>query len=332
MITWSDVAAKVHQDDKDKHDRLIASSSLKMQEGSLLDIQKGESFGLTEHATTQLCSRLDIPAKYYKTIAGQNNRLADQMVNHGLTMSYVESSVNTRASDELFLRLKGSKVRAVLSNRYNVFDNKDIAETVHSLTDGKFSHTIKTIAITDSSLWVKIICDDISIPDPSAPGMDLRIGFTIGNSEIGSRQVTCNPFIFRKACTNDAVLVNEHSVIQRHINTDNDLLRISLTKSMAYALNTAESKLNTVLKTREIRIETPEDVIKRLCSTNQYSKRFQDSAVLAYQVEPESTAWGVLNAFTRAAQKVEDTDKRIEIEQFAGNLMLQTDRYWTKYN
>ncbi len=335
QMSWADVGRQISMDDIGKHDAMRDALHLSMKDGEIvLDEPVGEQgfkhLALTDHATGQFCSRMGIPVKYYRTVAERNRGLADAMFNDGFSGITRDCVMNRRKSPNVLMRMKGRVVRAALTDKYSVFDNKDVAEIVHDLSEGQFEHTIRSFSLSPTGFWLKVTCDDLAVHDPSAPGQFLKIGFTIGNSEVGARNVVSNPFIFRQACTNDAVTVTEKAISTRHAYLDHDALRRMMTKSIAYALRTGESHLNRVLETREVRIEKPSDVIKALCKKAQFSRKSQDAVLQAYQIEPEGNAWGVVNAFTRAAQGIEDTDKRVELESTAGAWMTQSKNWWEK--
>jgi hypothetical protein len=58
----------------------------------------------------------------------------------------------------------------------------------------------------------------------------------------------------------------------------------------------------------------------RLAAARKLSKELTDDLVSAYQDEPEPTRFGVINAFTCAAQQLAPLE-RIEMERFAGSLV-----------
>jgi hypothetical protein len=62
------------------------------------------------------------------------------------------------------------------------------------------------------------------------------------------------------------------------------------------------------------------ETICRLAEARKLSLKFTDEVLSSYAAEPEPTRYGVINAFTRAAQKL-DPLQRIEMERFAGTLI-----------
>ena len=74
------------------------------------------------------------------------------------------------------------------------------------------------------------------------------------------------------------------------------------------------------LKTREEPIEDPVETIRKIAEARKFSQKLTDEVVSSYLVEPEPNRFGVINAFTNAAQKLAPL-QRIEMERFAGTLL-----------
>jgi hypothetical protein len=67
-------------------------------------------------------------------------------------------------------------------------------------------------------------------------------------------------------------------------------------------------------------IADPQKTICELAEARKLSLKFTDEVLSSYAVEPEPTRFGVINAFSRAAQKLGPL-QRIEVERFAGTLI-----------
>jgi len=332
--SWETVAASIKSNDTHKFDFESKALDMTFKEGELVTAspqgpQQFKHFALTEHAEGQVCGRMDVPVGYYRKVRDTKPALSDAMLNHGLAQM-TSRAMTSRKSSNFLVRAKGRAVRGFLSDSYSVIDDKDIVGIVHDLTEGKFSHTIRSYSVSDKQFYLKVTCDDLSIPDPSpgGNGMELKVGFTIGNSEVGARMLSCEPFIFRQSCTNDAQVVVDRMIRQRHQHVNVDYVKYALTQSINYAFRSGDQLLDRMLKSREEKIEKPEDVIRKLTKKSKYSKRATDAVLLAFNAEPEDNRFGIINAFTRAAQNVESYDDRLEIERFGGSLITKPDSFW----
>jgi hypothetical protein len=64
----------------------------------------------------------------------------------------------------------------------------------------------------------------------------------------------------------------------------------------------------------------PVETIRQLAEARKLSRKFADEVASSYGAEPEPTRFGMINALTRAAQKLGPL-QRIEVERFAETLI-----------
>ena len=305
-MDWTAVEEKIMQDDQHKWDRKVGAKGLRIEESGQLAISdSGDtngSYTLSDLATAQLCGKLKIPVEYYHRLPGPMKALVG---------NFDLERLNGHA---LLLRGKGEWIRAVLSGEYVVYNNAQIAETVQTLLqDGNVR--VKTFVMEETHLFIKIVSEEIVEPTSG-----LKAGIMIGNSEVGLGSVSVEPFVFRKACTNDLVIAQEKSFRHPHVHlTANELSR-RMAIGINEAFTLASSSLDAFLKTREELIPDPVETIRQIAASRKLSQKFTDEVVSSFQLEPEYTRFGVINAFTSAAQKVSPL-QRIEIERFAGTLL-----------
>src|SRR5437667_9867092 len=135
------------------------------------------------------------------------------------------------------------------------------------------------------------------------------------------------PFVFRKPCTNDLIVSRETSFRQAHIH----LTAYELTRRMAEAVSegfrVASSVLDAFLKTREVKVVDPVEVIRKIAEERKLSQKLTDEVVSSYLIEPDPNWYGVINAFTNAAQRMAPL-QRIELERFAGTLLNTSLNYF----
>jgi hypothetical protein len=220
-----------------------------------------------------------------------------------------------RLHDQAFLlRGKGEWLRAFLSGKYVVYDNSQIAETAHALIE-KGDVMVKTFVLEETHLYLKIVSEEI-VDDASG----LKAGVMIGNSEVGLGSVSVEPFIFRKPCTNDLIISQEKSFRHAHIHFTASELTRRMAEGIAHAFKEASSALDVFLASRMEPVPDPVETIKRLALVLKLSQKFTDEVVSHFQAEPEASQFGVINAFTSAAQTLPSL-QRIEVERYAGTLL-----------
>lgn len=306
-MEWTQVEERIVEDDRNKWDRKAAAAKLRISTSSgLLDVGNADRapdrYSLSELATTQMCQRLGIPVPYYRRLPDQ---LRAMIANHDFD----------RLGDSAFLlRGKNEWVRAFLSSDYVTYNNSHVAETVKALLDGG-PVSVRSFVLEETHLFLKIISDEIVDRDSG-----LKAGVMIGNSEVGTASISIEPFVYRLTCTNDLVVSKEQSFRHSHTRLTVDELRKGTALAISIAFKVASSALDQFLKTREELVPDPVETIRQLAEARKLSRKFADEVASSYAVEPEPTRFGVINAFTRAAQKLGPL-QRIEIERFAGTLI-----------
>jgi hypothetical protein len=93
-----------------------------------------------------------------------------------------------------------------------------------------------------------------------------------------------------------------------------------MAEAVSEGFRLASSVLTAFLKTREEPMEDPVETIRKIAEARKFSQKLTDEVVSSYLVEPEGNRFGLINAFTNAAQKLGPL-QRIEMERFAGTLL-----------
>jgi hypothetical protein len=124
-MDWKSVAEKIIQDDRNKWDRGVSGKELRVSSNGALEFLNGDSvansYALSEVATSQMCQKLEIPAKYYR-------RLPDEM-----KATVANFDIGRLNGNSYLLRGKGEWIRAFLSAEYVAYNNSEIAQTAESL-------------------------------------------------------------------------------------------------------------------------------------------------------------------------------------------------------
>jgi hypothetical protein len=305
-MDWKAVAEKIIQDDQNKWDRGVSGKELRVSSNGALEFSNGNgaanSYALSEVATSQMCQKLEIPVKYYR-------RLPDEM-----KATVANFDIGRLNGNSYLLRGKGAWIRAFLSAEYVAYNNSEIAQTAESLLRNA-ALSVKSFVLEETHMFLKIVSEDIHDLESG-----LKAGIMIGNSEVGMGSVSVEPFVFRKPCTNDLIVSQEKSFRHAHIH----LTEYEMTRRMAEAVSggfkVSSDLLDAFLKTREEPIEDPLETIRKIAEARQFSQKLTDEIVSSYSIEPERNRFGVINAFTNAAQKLGPL-QRIEMERFAGTLL-----------
>lgn len=304
-MNWETIKQQVLEDDHEKWDLNVPTASLALNTSGLLEVSSnGNSgkFGLTEHAITQLCQRLSIPARYFKRLPKE---MQAQLANYDLG----------RLDDSTFLmRGKGQAIRAVLSDKYVAYNNRQVIEAVSAAIAGD-GLAVKSFVLEERFMFIKLV--SVTLADEV---LELKTGVMITNSEVGCAQVAVEPFLYRKPCTNDLIVAEEAAFRHRHVDYSADKFNSRVAESIATGLKLAEGALARAWTAAQTNVADPKAEIERLGKHLKLSEKFVNEVQLAFQQEPVGTRWGVVNGFTRAAQKLGPV-QRIEVERLAGRML-----------
>jgi hypothetical protein len=305
-MDWKSVAEKIIQHDQNKWDHKALGRELRVAESGALELAgangNGGSFSLSDLAVSQICEKLEIPARYYRRLPGEMQAF---VANYDLGRQNGKS---------FLLRGKAGRIRAFLSAEYIAYNNTQIAETAEALLRNAVL-SVKSFVLEETHMFLKILSEDICDLESG-----LKAGISIGNSEVGMGSVSVEPFVFRKPCTNDLIVSREKSFRYAHIHLTAHELTRRMAEAVSDGFRVASSVLEVFLKAREEPIEDPLDTIRKIAEARQFSQKLTDEVVSSYLVEPEASRFGVINAFTNAAQKLGPL-QRIEMERFAGTLL-----------
>ena len=89
---------------------------------------------------------------------------------------------------------------------------------------------------------------------------------------------------------------------------------------MSDGFRVASSVLDIFLKAREEPIADPLETIRKIAEARQFSQKLTDEVTSSFLIEAEANRFGLINAFTHAAQQLGPL-QRIEMERFAGTLV-----------
>jgi len=304
-MDWKTVEEEIVQDDRDKWDRKVFGQELHVSENGRLKVADNgleTDYSLSDHAASQMCQKLDIPVKYFRRLPTEMKAL---VANHDLVR---------QNGNEFLLRGKADWLRAFLSAEYVAYNNSAIAETVQGEL-GRSDVTVKSFVLQETNMYLKIVSEEIWDVESG-----LKAGVMIGNSEVGMSSVSVEPFVFRQPCTNDLIVAQEKSFRQAHIHLTEFELKRRMAEAVSQGFRLASSVLERFLKAREEPIVDPVDVIRKLAQARNLPKKLTDETVSNYLAEPGRNRFGIINAFTRAAQGLAPI-QRIDMERFAGTLL-----------
>lgn len=325
-LTWKEVQERVENDDKHKEDVYTPLSRIMMNSKSgLINLgASGKDYGVNEFAFGQFCARLGIPANYGRKCyeLGQENNLFALQFNTWMR------ELERKDNKTMLCRTKGNGIRAFLTDKYSILDNSFVINTLDECLmsqNAENAVNIRDAYISDKSFHLRMTFPDLTQNFGTKRNPDLVTGGVhIVNSEVGYSMLTIESIIYRLVCSNGLIVAvgGERILAQRHLYLKQDEIQARFIESLNEAIVQANSSLKFLAKSREIKVENPIDLIKKLAEENKYSQDFSDAILNSWNTNPGDTAYEIINAFTESA-KLLPFEKRVDVEKFAGDLMLE---------
>lgn len=250
------------------------------EDGALV-VGRTERFGLREHAFAQLATKLQIPAHYLRRCEPE---LRAENVNRWL-----------REQDrEVFLRLEGGEVRAVLSPSYRPINHLDILRWLEQ----RLGNVAVRYELTEAYLDLQVVRDGpVNLPaqsrDPLHRGVHLR------NSEIGAARVSVSAMVYRTICLNGLILGGgQWGYERRHIGKAE--LPEEVRGAFDKAFELSAQATTAFAGTRGIMVSEPAKVLAKLAERYELVEDEAAALRVAFNVEPGESLYAVVNAITRA--------------------------------
>ena len=331
LVSFAQVREQVRLDDAGKWDEVVPRHELRMREGELVLPSSGTErhLQLLPLASGQFAGRLGIPASYWRVLP---NELKDRNANYWLQAGHRQDDQKEQGEEhgtarrgagkpeKWLLRSRFGTVRAVLSEHYSPLDNGSLCETLVPLLESR--HRVSWFGLEDEGFHLHIV--DPDRVRAVLPGDDYFCGIYIGNSETGTRSVSCEAYLMRLVCSNGlvAMLEGQSLLRRRHIHIESDRFRRTLAEAVQTGLEVADGFIETLRRATTQIVPDPGLTLERLAERWQLSETTQNVARAAIQREApnvQETCYGVVQGLTEAAQLLPDT-ARHDLEVLAGKL------------
>lgn len=343
-----DLAAVITELAKRKRDFVADTRSIRMVPGENPDIAETRlaveghgHFGVNRWAHGQFSSYTAVPRQYYDRLLHSDPQLLCDNVNHWLDAK----------PDNRLVRTIDTTCRALLSDRYRIIDNEDLAEMALPILSEDSSMKIASCEITEQRMYIKALFPRIERDIKPGLGDAVQAGVVISNGEIGNGSIRVEPLIFRLVCLNG--MIAPTSVRRRHVGrqlqfegdvdaqeiyrddtraADDRALMLKLRDTIRAAMDEARFNkwVDEMAAATEDKITAPNPV--KVIERCQHKFRWDEAetgAVLTYLIEGHDLSrFGLLNAITRASQDAEDYDRATELERQGGELLVLDRDEW----
>lgn len=342
-LTLPELAARVAREQEQKRDYVADTQRMQFDSnGSTSLVLDGngdgiKEFRVSEHAHGQIATRLGVPKRYYDRLRTEAPALLDSNVNHWFTQKPEKRMIRT-ISDEN----GGGLVRGFLSDRYRRLDyDQLLAHVIPILGEtGVGNDSIVSCNISETKLYLKVlfpgITGEVKLNDV------VQAGVVISNSEVGAGALKIEPLVYRLVCLNgmvvaDATMKRYH--VGRRIEDSEDALAVFSDETLALDDAALFAKVGDVVRAASNQaqfdlivaglqdlagqrvannpVDQVQELAKRASLTDDESK-----SVLQHLIEgADLSAWGYLNAVTRASQEVEDYERATDLERLGGQIL-----------
>jgi hypothetical protein len=220
---------------------------------------------------------------------------------------------------------KDGTLRAMLTNRYGIVDNRWFIERLREFVPGgRLSHWRGD----SDTIWGNVL-----IPDTIRADRDSDYGgmLSVGNSEIGERRVLSLPSIFRAICMNGCIHGRKIGKAIRQVHRgkiDLTALALEIKANLDAQIPLLPQGINKLLGSRNIGWDGAEAKVlfAQVAKDFKMGKKEAGAVLRAYGEEirtaPETskTLFAVINSITRAGQKLENKDW-VHFDEIGGDLV-----------
>jgi hypothetical protein len=336
---FTELTREVARRARNQEDYLVPAAELRLElaEASRPVLRFGaERFGLSETGHDSLADRLNIPARYYDKMRAECPELLARTVN-----AWAGHPYNREAS--WLVRVLDGEVRAVLSDRYQRYDNYEFLNSALPAIREALEVKVQSAEITGRRLYVQLTFPRLELEFPvkregRKVGEVIRAGLVLSNSEVGRGCREIRFLVYTLACTNGMIVpLGLAGMKTRHWGG-------KLGQGVIRRLPArAREDRNFALAARDLARQISRDhlvrVAEQLRMANERKmtgdagagiKLLADRFKLTRPEREEITAnlfeagdfsqYGLINAVTRAANAHPSYDRAVELEEIGGEI------------
>jgi Domain of unknown function (DUF932) len=338
---WEELRGKIALDDEGKVDWTVPIKDVRMNRNGVIGDKRFDAGSLSQigaskrgvvpndHAQGQLFSRVGIPAQYGKRCYEEDNKnlIASQF---NYWMENAEKIGKDVEEDKSWLlRGKNDSLRGVLSDKYTQLDNSFVFDALGMALDSGDAVQTSNFFLEDKYLNMRLVFPDLThnIGTMQKPD-DVMVGVHITNSEVGASSLRIDACLFRLVCSNGMIarVGGDSLMMQRHIHLSVNEMQSRVSEAIGKAMQVGDKVVEDFARSREVKIESPLELLKKLAEKQKYSEKFTRQLETSFHEEPGDTAFHVVNALTHASQTL-PFERRLEVETYAGKWMQDTLKY-----
>lgn len=278
---------------------------------------------MTKWAHGQMANRLQIPQGYYNRMLENDKSLLSENVNRWL-----------KESNNLLVRTEAGTARAILSSKYKVVQNRLVLLTVlNALQTMQRPYLTRSLTESATTFYAKFVGEE---PYDIGNGDLYRGGIVVRNSEVGASRLQVDLFVSRLSCGNDAIFGDE-GISKVHlgrqlgagiidfqsdtVTADNVAMMKAIRDTVFTAFDPAgiQHIYDTIKLAKDNTQKLTSQVVRQIQSQHKLSDELTDRLLASLQ---GNTQYDIAQSITFNAQHTEDEDKRIEMEELGGSILV----------
>jgi hypothetical protein len=306
-----------------KKDIIAPTKKLVLSKDRLI-VNDDFAVNLNKTAHQQIATWAKIPMNYYDRAAAVP----------GLRELNVNSWFND-SDDKRLIRSIGDQGRAFLSDRFKTIDHMLIMNATMPVFQ-KYPDMVPTaIDMTDDRMYFQGRFPSLT---GSVVGDAVQVGFCLTNSEVGKGNFNIELMIWRLVCMNG--MVTSSILKQRHvgrrvggevedyaiykddtIRAELESYRLRVRDAMDDSLSdeSVENLLSNLNRKAEQPVEQPIAAIENVTKKYSLTEDEKESLMNEYMQLGHPNRWGITNAITATAQKV-DADRAYDLEKLGNEI------------
>lgn len=334
-MNFDELRERIEQHAHGCWDAILTSRDLRVLDTDFIQLGGEEIGHPTDWALSQLLSRLEIEQRpFFKMVTYPRRHEHGGQVDQQLFTTILNTRLQHYSHLRWFVRMRETEscqlIRAFLSDKFRPFDHRPfISALLDPKTQIEKVAQIRSFALGPQAedLYLKLLFPELTrkIGDEV-----YKVGVIYFNGELGNRSVGMSPFIYRQACLNDLVLVEEESFRQRHIGRlDQNILTAIFASRTVELLEKALVDVQRLEALRRVEIPDLEAEINRLKQEFGLTKGQAEGIKFFTQEEAlgeDISAFHLVNGVTRFARLQQTIDERVRFEEFGGRLL---ERYYS---
>lgn len=293
------------------------------------DRETGVSYSPNGHSLSQISRWAEIglylPLKLSASTDKEDQRVLTEIISNGLRKIDKDKNFFWRTR-------KDGTLRAMLSDRYMEVNNQWFLESLQKIVPGGLlSHWRGD----EDSIYGNVL-----IPDTIREESDSEYGgmLSVGNSETGTRKISSLPSVFRAICQNGCIWDKTQGVsLQMRHNGQPDYAKLyfELNENIKAQIPLLPVGIGKMMSTKTKRWDggSINPLLAQIAADFKVCRSPMSKVVDAYTEEvaassdSKNTLFGVLNAFTRAGQTL-DNETWHSFDLLAGRLMNISNDDW----